>query len=150
MLHYMAPELIRRESTDERIDIFGFGVMAFELLTDRLPYGGGNSLAQMTHKINVDPIDPAIANPRLSEELCAILRKTLARKPEDRWPKMSTLAEALRNVNPRREGHSEKHAEEKSDTPERKSVGVEEKPGDLEQKPFEFEAILDEILNKPQ
>ena len=45
MLQYMAPELIRRESTDERIDIFGFGVMAYELLTDRLPFGGGNSLA---------------------------------------------------------------------------------------------------------
>ena len=41
MLQYMAPELIRREPTDERIDIFGFGVMAFELLTDKLPYGGG-------------------------------------------------------------------------------------------------------------
>ena len=75
MLQYMAPELIRREPTDERIDIFGFGVMAFELLTDRLPYGGGNSLAQMTQKINVDPLDPAIANPRLSDELCGILRK---------------------------------------------------------------------------
>ena len=40
MLQYMAPELIRRETgTDERIDIFGFGVMAFELLTNRLPFG---------------------------------------------------------------------------------------------------------------
>ncbi len=103
MLQYMAPELIRRESTDERIDIFGFGVMAFELLTDKLPYGGGNSLAQMTQKINVDPMDPALANPRLSEELCEILRKTLARKPGDRWPKMATLGDALREVSPKRE-----------------------------------------------
>jgi len=103
MLQYMAPELIRREATDERIDIFGFGVMAFELLTDKLPYGGGNSLAQMTQKINVDPIDPAVANPRLSDELCEILRKTLARKKGDRWPKMSTLAEALREVPAKRE-----------------------------------------------
>jgi serine/threonine protein kinase len=102
MLQYMAPELIRRETTDERIDIFGFGVMAFELLTDKLPYGGGNSLAQMTQKINVAPIDPAVANPRLSEELCEILRKTLARRPGDRWPRMSTLAKALRSVPPRR------------------------------------------------
>ena len=103
MLQYMAPELIRREPTDERIDIFGFGVMAFELLTDKLPYGGGNSLAQMTHKINVDPMDPAIANPRMSDDLCEILRKTLARKPGARWPKMSTLGDVLREVNPRRE-----------------------------------------------
>jgi len=76
--------------------------MAFELLTDKLPYGGGNSLAQMTHKINVDPMDPAVANPRLSEDLCHILRKTLVRKKVDRWSKMSTLANALREVNPKR------------------------------------------------
>ena len=107
MLQYMAPELIRRESTDEKIDIFGFGVMAYELLTDKLPFGGGSSLAQMTQKINVAPIDPALANPRLSDDLCEILRRTLARKPGDRWGRMSTLADALREVNPRREGKAE-------------------------------------------
>ena len=102
MLQYMAPELVRRESTDERIDIFGFGVMAYELLTGKLPFGsGGNSLAQMTQKINAEPSDPALANPRLSEDLCEILRKTLQRK-QSRWPKMATLAEALREVKPRR------------------------------------------------
>ena len=114
MLQYMAPELIRRESTDERIDIFGFGVLAYELLTDKLPFGsGGNSLAQMTQKINAEPNDPALANPRLSEDLCEILRKTLRRK-NDRWPKMSTLAEALREVNPRREAAGK--ADEPGDT----------------------------------
>ncbi len=106
MLQYMAPELIRREETDERIDIFGFGVMAFELLTDKLPYGGGNSLVQMTQKINVEPMDPAAANPRLSDELCEILRKTLARRKQARWPKMSTLAEALREVPSRRQDNA--------------------------------------------
>jgi eukaryotic-like serine/threonine-protein kinase len=107
MLQYMAPELIRREPTNEMIDVFGFGVMAFELLTNKLPYGGGNSLVQMTRKINVDPMDPAIANPRLSDALCDILRKTLTRRREDRWPKMTTLGDALRQINPRREPKSE-------------------------------------------
>ncbi len=111
MLQYMAPELIRRETTDERIDIFGFGVMAFELLTDRLPFGGGNSLAQMTQKINVDADrpgpSPTPGSPTTSARSCC---KTLARKRNDRWPKMSTLAEALREVNPRREGKAEAEA----------------------------------------
>jgi len=110
MLQYMAPELIRRETTDEKIDIFGFGVMAFELLTDKLPYGGGNSLAQMTQKINVAPLDPATANPRLSEDLCEILRRTLTKSPKDRWQRMSTLGDALREVNPRRDKGSGEQA----------------------------------------
>ena len=110
MLQYMAPELIRRETTDERIDIFGFGVMAYELLTNRLPYGGGNSLQQMTQKINTAPIDPVLANPRISDDLRHILLKTLERRKTDRWPKMSTLADALREVNPRRESKGESEA----------------------------------------
>lgn len=115
MLQYMAPELIRRETTDERIDIFGFGVMAYELLTDKLPFGsGGNSLAQMTQKINAEPNDPALANPRLSEDLCEILRKTLKRKP-GRWPKMSTLAEALRDVQPKRDASAKADEHDPSD-----------------------------------
>jgi len=106
MLQYMAPELIRREPTDERIDIFGFGVMAFEFLTDKLPFGGGNSLAQLTQRINAEPLDAATVNPRLSDDLCGLLRKTLVRKRDDRWSKMSTLAKALRSL-PARRGDTE-------------------------------------------
>jgi serine/threonine protein kinase len=103
MLQYMAPELIRREPTDERIDVFSFGILAFELLTDKLPFGGGTNLAQMTQKFNAKPIDPQVLNPRLSNEVCDILLRTIALKPNDRWQRMSTLGDALRDVNPRRE-----------------------------------------------
>jgi eukaryotic-like serine/threonine-protein kinase len=58
-LQYMAPELLRREPTDERIDIFSFGVSAFELLTDKLPYDATTSMAMMLQRINFDPMDPA-------------------------------------------------------------------------------------------
>lgn len=94
-LQYMAPELIRREAIDERIDIFAFGVLAFEFLTHKLPYGGGTSMAMMLQRINVDPIDPADANPKLPPELCDLLRRTLSRRKEDRWPDMASLAVRL-------------------------------------------------------
>jgi serine/threonine protein kinase len=97
---YMAPELIRRETIDERIDIFAFGATAFEFLTDRLPYDANeaNSMAALLQRINSNPIDPATANPNLPEPLCDLLRKLTARRKEDRWPKMSTLPEALRSI----------------------------------------------------
>jgi serine/threonine protein kinase len=97
---YMAPELIRRETIDERIDIFSFGALAFELLTDRLPYdaNAANSMAALLQRINSDPLDPAKANPNLSEPICDLLRKLTARRKEDRWPRMSTVAEALRSI----------------------------------------------------
>jgi len=101
-IQYMAPELIRREPIDERIDVFGFGVVAFEFLTDRLPYPASNSTTTMLQRLNVDPLDPAIVKPKLSDELCDVLRKLTARKRDDRWPSMATLAQALRSVPPKR------------------------------------------------
>jgi serine/threonine protein kinase len=110
-LPYMAPELIRREVTDHRLDIFAFGALAFEFLTNRLPYEptGGNSMAMMLQRINQAPIDPAEANPRLSEEVCVILRKALARR-EERWTSMADMAKALAVAPAKREAESDSAA----------------------------------------
>ncbi len=97
-LQYMAPELLRREPIDERIDIFAFGVLAFEFLTDRLPYDANNNATLMLQRINTEPLDPRVVKPKLSDEICQILRRLTARRPVDRWAKLSTLPEALRSV----------------------------------------------------
>lgn len=103
-LQYMAPELIRREAIDEKIDIFGFGAISFEFLTKKLPFGasnagGGNSsMAMMLQRLNHEPLDPHEANPKLTSELCDVLRQTLARKREERWPSMATLAQTLKTI----------------------------------------------------
>lgn len=99
-LLYMAPELIRRETIDERIDIFSFGALAFEFLTDRLPYdsNAANSMNTLLQRINTDPLDPAQANPSLPDPLCDLLRKLTARRKEERWPEMATVADAFRTI----------------------------------------------------
>ena len=97
-VQYMAPELIRREPIDERIDIFAFGVLAFEFLTERLPYDATNNAAIMLQRINTEPLDPAVVKPKLSEELCDVLRQLTAKRREQRWAEMNTLPEALRSV----------------------------------------------------
>jgi serine/threonine protein kinase len=97
-LQYMAPELIRREPIDERIDIFGFGVLAFEMLTGRLPYEGSNSTTMMLQRLNIEPLDPVRVKPKLSDELCDVLRKLTARKRDARWPSMANLADTLRSI----------------------------------------------------
>jgi serine/threonine protein kinase len=102
-LQYMAPELLRREPIDERIDIFAFGVLAFELLTDRLPYDATNSTTMMLQRINSNPLDPAVVKPKLSEELCQVLRELTARRREQRWPAMNTLPDALRSIPAKRQ-----------------------------------------------
>lgn len=97
-LQYMAPELIRRESTDERMDVFSFGIMAFELLTDRVPYDATDQIGIIRQRMNIDPLDIAKAAPDLPEPLCAIVRKTLTRRKEDRIRSMTDVANALREI----------------------------------------------------
>jgi eukaryotic-like serine/threonine-protein kinase len=97
-VQYMAPELLRREPIDERIDIFAFGVLAFEFLTERLPYDGTTSAALMLQRINTEPLDPAVVSPRLSEEVCALLRQLTAKRKDQRWAAMKTLPEAFRSI----------------------------------------------------
>lgn len=96
-LEYMAPELLRREATDEKLDIFSFGATAFEFLTGRLPYENApDRMAQIRLRMNSDPLDLAQVAPHLPEGLCRLINKTLTRRKEDRWPAMSSLAQALR------------------------------------------------------
>ncbi len=99
-LIYMAPELVRREETDERIDIFSFGATAFEFLTNRLPYDvdHSNSMAVMRSRINDEPRKIASLAPTLPGNLCRIFDQVLAKKPTDRWAEMATLPEALREI----------------------------------------------------
>lgn len=102
-IQYMAPELLRREPIDERIDIFAFGVLAFEFLTDRLPYEANNSTTLMLQRINTEPLDPKVVKPKLSDELCDVLRKLTARRKENRWAKLATLPETLRTIPAKRQ-----------------------------------------------
>ncbi|MGA2256443.1 MAG: protein kinase, partial [Thermoguttaceae bacterium] len=54
--NYMAPEIVRRKATDLRVDIFAFGVTAYEICTSELPWlRGTTGMAAMTH--DKPPID---------------------------------------------------------------------------------------------
>lgn len=98
-IQYLAPEVIRREPKDERLDIFAWGVTAFELLSGRLPYDTvADPMAQMRLRINCDPLELARVAPHVPAELRAIVDKTLTRGKETRWPKAATLATALRGL----------------------------------------------------
>ena len=101
-LLYMAPELLRREPIDERIDVFSFGVVAFSLLTDGFPYDAPASPNSLLQRFSLPPNDPAKLKPKLSDELCEVLRSLTAANKRDRWPRMSTLSDKLRSIPPKR------------------------------------------------
>ena len=97
-LEYMAPELIKREPTDERLDIFAFGVVSYELLTGKRPYDAPGSIPAMLQKMNLGATPANVLNPKLSPEITRVLSKAIAARKDDRWPSMAEFANALRTV----------------------------------------------------
>jgi serine/threonine protein kinase len=111
-LNYMAPELLRRETTNRLLDVFSFGVSAYEFLTGKLPYEAATSMEMMLRRINTPPIDIATAGPDLPEDLCDVIRKLMARSPKERYQHMSEVAAALRGLSPIRDREAIQQREE--------------------------------------
>jgi len=98
--NYMAPELVRRQATDQRIDIYSFAVTCFEMWTRRLPWESGQTEAVM-QRVNHPPEDIRQFAEDIDDEVAEIIMKGLATRPDDRWPSMTKMIEALESVNQR-------------------------------------------------
>lgn len=83
--NYMAPELIKRQPTDQRIDIFSYAVTAYEMYTRRLPWPSGDTLESVVQHMNKPPHDIREFVPEIDEQVAETIMKGLARNPNDRW-----------------------------------------------------------------
>ncbi len=99
-LGYMAPELLRRESTDERIDLFSFGVMAFELFADRQPYESiqGDQMTVLRLRMNAEPMKLSAAKPDLPVGLLELVEGLVTKRKEDRLKSMEIVTKKLREL----------------------------------------------------
>lgn len=95
--YYMSPEQTRGESDkiDARTDVYALGVLAYHLLTKRLPFTG-NSTMEIYHKINnTEPRPPSEINNKIDPILSAILRKAMSKDIEARYDSAQAFAEDL-------------------------------------------------------
>jgi serine/threonine-protein kinase len=84
---YMAPEQLKHEPLDGRADIFAYGVLAYELLTNRKPYPGDSPEEILAEQLEpAGPISPRERNPDVPAALEKIILKCLARDPDKRYP----------------------------------------------------------------
>jgi serine/threonine-protein kinase len=81
---YLSPELVLRGQADARSDIYSLGVMAFELLTGKQPYGGDQAVQIAYQHANSNVPAPSSLNPGVPELLDEIVLWATARNPNDR------------------------------------------------------------------
>lgn len=85
--NYMAPEIIRRKATDHRVDIFSFGVTAFQTLALDLPWPGEDvtGKAAISHDTksptDIFKLRPNL-NPILGQSVMACLQRNAADRPQ--------------------------------------------------------------------
>jgi predicted Ser/Thr protein kinase len=87
---YMAPEQLLGKRTSARTDQFAFGVLLYELLTGRHPFGSG-PLPTTIAKVLSAELDPAGIRP----DLWAVIGRATQKQPEDRFATMAELLTAL-------------------------------------------------------
>jgi serine/threonine-protein kinase len=89
---YMSPEQARGRNVDHRTDIYSFGVLAYEMLTGRVPFTGDDHLAVLVKHTADAPPPPSSVVPELDERIDRAILSLLEKDPEAR-PK--TLADAV-------------------------------------------------------
>ncbi|QOI99309.1 MAG: serine/threonine protein kinase [Phycisphaeraceae bacterium] len=96
---YMSPEqsLGRAAETSVRSDVYSLGVIAYELVTGRLPVGVEGSLREVLTRIaEAEPAAPSVVRAGVSRDLDAVLLRALEKAPARRYATAADLAEDLR------------------------------------------------------
>ncbi|RMF59321.1 MAG: hypothetical protein D6748_06665, partial [Calditrichaeota bacterium] len=94
-LGYVAPEQITGSSVDQRVDIFSFGVMMYEMCTGVMPFTGENEMA-LIHKIfNHHPPSPSSLRSDLPPCWDEVINRCLEKNPESRFHSMGEVMEAI-------------------------------------------------------
>lgn len=87
---YMSPEQRAGERVSPATDQYALGVMAFELLTGRLPFVGDLGATTFGHMTQPPPRLQSI-RPELPDDMEALVQRMLAKAPEDRWPSLAEV-----------------------------------------------------------
>lgn len=96
--NYMAPELVRRQRTDHRLDVFSFGVTAYEICTFELPWERGTTgQVAMTHATR-PPRDILEHRPQLNRKLAGAIMSCVDPTAAKRCPSIESFLKAIRGV----------------------------------------------------
>jgi eukaryotic-like serine/threonine-protein kinase len=94
-LNYMAPEQIRGERVDHRVDVFSVGVVMYELLSGRKAFAGDSFASTLFKILNEVPAPLLGIDPTLPPDLVAVVECALAKPRDERYQNMGEMLRDL-------------------------------------------------------
>ena len=94
---YMSPEQFLGQTVDRRSDLFSCGVILYQFLTGEKPFTG--AVTTIMHKVlKEEPLAPSTLNATLPGAWDAVIRKAMAKNPDDRYQNAGEFAQAIHDV----------------------------------------------------
>jgi serine/threonine-protein kinase len=96
--HYFSPEQAKGERVVPQSDIYAVGVTLYEMLTGRLPFESENVIGLAYKHISEEPPSARNLNPSVPPRLDAIILKSMAKDPQQRFGSAAEMEKALRAI----------------------------------------------------
>ncbi len=97
---YMSPEQIKGQKVDQRSDIYSLGIIIFQLLTGKLPFGESDNIYAVFKAHMLDnPVDSHILEGNttyIPKDIEKIIRKMLEKNPKKRYQNISEIINDLK------------------------------------------------------
>ncbi len=97
-LAYMSPEQVRGEEADAPSDIWSFGIVAYEMVTGRLPFFHEYEAATLYSILNAEVVPPGELRPEMPAELEQIILRCLHKDIAARYDSAGKLVEDLKSL----------------------------------------------------
>jgi len=125
---YMSPEQAQCLAVDQRSDIYSLGVVLYEAVTGRPPFGTDSPMAVILRQINEPLTPPHLLRSDLPKEMEHIILKALAKSPADRYQRMEEFLADLQEAYPLPANHNMVHRGSAQAGPQRPPAAFEPAP----------------------
>ncbi len=95
---YVAPERVEGKSASQTSDVYGLGLILYEMLVGKPPFVSTNAAVLLRDHVVRPPVPPSHLRASLVKELDTIVLKALAKEPRLRYQKATDLAQALVSI----------------------------------------------------
>jgi TolB-like protein/Flp pilus assembly protein TadD len=96
--YYMSPEQAKGQPADCRSDVFGFGVLLYEMVTGKRPFEGTNLVTVLASILRDQQVPVTRLDPSLPVQLGPIVDKCLEKEPARRWQTAAQLQARLESL----------------------------------------------------